>query len=159
MNIRLWYQLKYVTCYLTVQTRLVPILDHLWNLCRRFPVDILKWRTRKTFKTIFFSGHITQNKLFVSLKQDTKPDKKSSKVFWCTGFWLEASAEHTSLSFKMNKFKILISFLFLRPSFAERERGRFRNSWLRSTREFIAFKLLYITGEERTPYIGEISGR
>ncbi|KDO38092.1 hypothetical protein CISIN_1g034466mg [Citrus sinensis] len=25
-----------------VQTRLVPIQDHLWNLHRRFPVDILK---------------------------------------------------------------------------------------------------------------------
>ena len=28
---------KYVTCYPTVQTRLVPIQDHLWNLRRRFP--------------------------------------------------------------------------------------------------------------------------
>ena len=39
----------------------------------------------------------------------------------------------------------------------QRERGEFRNSWFRNTREFIAFKLLYLTREERTSYIGEIS--
>ena len=35
--------LMYVTCDPTVQTRLVPIQVHLWNLRRRFPVDILKY--------------------------------------------------------------------------------------------------------------------
>ena len=33
----------YVTCDPTVQTRLVPIQVHFWNLRRQFPVDILNW--------------------------------------------------------------------------------------------------------------------
>ena len=70
----------------------------------------------------FLVGLYNPKQTFVSKKQGTKPDKKTSKAFWCTGSLLKASAEHTCLSFKMNKFKILIPFLFFRTSFAERER-------------------------------------
>ena len=59
----------------------------------------------KNLWNIFISGYITHNRLSFSLKQGTKPDEKSSKVFWCTGSLQETSAKHTSLSFKMNRCK------------------------------------------------------
>ena len=63
-----------------MQTRLVPIQDH-------------------------------QNKLSFSLKQGTKPDKNLFQKFSDAQdpYW-KASAEHTSLGFKMNKFNSLFFF-------------------------------------------------
>ena len=82
---------------------------------------IPKWRESENF--YIFLEVIQPKTDFLWSKQGTKPDKKSAKAFWCTGSLLKASAEHTCLSFKMNKFKILIPFLFFRTSLAERERS------------------------------------
>ncbi|KAH9801898.1 hypothetical protein KPL71_001196 [Citrus sinensis] len=85
-----------------VQTRLVPIQDHLWNLRRRFPVNMLKWGIKTFVKTPSFSGYLTQNRLSFSLKQGTKPDKNLFQKFSDAQdpYW-KASAEHTSLGLDM----------------------------------------------------------
>ena len=54
----------------------------LWNLRRRFSVDILKWGIKTFVKTSSFSGYLTQNRLSFSLKQGTKPDKNLFQKFF-----------------------------------------------------------------------------
>ena len=89
-------------CY----TRTTTVKTVLWTNSSQVQVSSRYTSEIKPLWNIFISGYITQNRLFFSLKQGTKPDKKSSKVFWCTGSLQEASAEHTSLSFKMNRCKL-----------------------------------------------------
>ena len=104
----------------------------------------------------FHLGLYNPKQTFVSQNRVPNQIRKRSKAFWCTGSLLKASAEHICLSFKMNKFKILIPFLFFRTSFAERERSLEVHGEKKHTNLFLA-NFFFITKEVRVPYIEEES--